>query len=66
MKMHLLNFSDTFQSDDLDEILPNLYLGSWFAAESIVSLEERKITHILNLLNPYKINRDYLYLRNII
>ena len=36
-------------SDDLDQILPGLYLGSCFAAESIDILEEKHITHILTV-----------------
>ena len=37
------------QSDDLDLIIPNVYLGSLYAAKSDTTLQERGITHILTM-----------------
>ena len=40
-----------FSSTDIDQIIPNLYLGSIFAATNLGTLEDNKITHVLTMGN---------------
>ena len=40
-----------FSSGDLDQVLPNLYLGSIFAATNEETLDDKKITHVLTMGN---------------
>ncbi|CAI2383548.1 unnamed protein product [Moneuplotes crassus] len=40
-----------FSTCDIDQILPNLYLGSIFAAGNEETLEDNEITHILTMGN---------------
>ena len=43
----LMDWSTSSWKNDIDQILPNLYISSVFAAESLEKLQEFKITHIL-------------------